>query len=147
MPADVKLFQENDWDIDFQGGDIAKTYTFDTALYMSIFCEVRAKSWEIQNPLNRRGHFTNEFSEVEGYEVGSKLWLFTGRARNTAQNAEQIKTACQDGLAWLVQDRIIKNYTVEVIRNISQIQINIELQISETETLYKQAFINTFNAN
>ena len=28
MPADVKLFQENDWDIDFQGGDIAKTYTF-----------------------------------------------------------------------------------------------------------------------
>ena len=114
---------------------------------MSIFCEVRAKSWEIQNPLNRRGHFTNEFSEVEGYEVGSKLWLFITRAKNTAQNAEAIKVACQDGLAWLVQDKIIKNYTVEVIRNISQIQINIELQISETETLYKQAFINTFNAN
>ena len=147
MPADVKLFQENDWDIDFQGGDIAKTYTFDTALYMSIFCEVRAKSWEIQNPLHRSGHFTNQFSEVEGYEVGSKLWLFITRARNTAQNAEVIKNACQDGLAWLVQDKIIKNYTVEVIRNTSQIQINIELQIGETETLYKQAFINTFNAN
>jgi phage gp46-like protein len=114
---------------------------------MSIFCEVRAKSWEIQNPLNRRGHFTNQFNEVEGYEIGSKLWLLTTRARNTAQNAEAIKVACQDGLAWLVQDKIVNNYTVEVIRNISQIQINIELQISETETLYKQAFINTFNAN
>lgn len=147
MPADVKLFQENDWDIAFEGGDIAKTYTFDTALYMSIFCEVRAKSWEIANPLNRRGHFSNEFNEVEGYEIGSKLWLFTTRARNTAQNAEHIKTACQDGLRWLLEDNIIKNYTVEVIRNVTQIKINIELQISETETLYKQAFINTFNGN
>lgn len=145
MPADVKLFQGKYCDIDFEGGDIAKTYTFDTALYMSTLCEVRAKSYEIGEAIKRRGHFTNEFNETADYEVGSKYWLYTTRARNTEQNAEMIKIACKDGLKWLVDDNIAKSYNVEIIRNTTQIQVNILLKITESETLYREAFINTFN--
>ena len=39
---------------------------------------------------------------------------------------------------------ILKNFKVEVLRKSSQIQINIELKITDEETLYREAFINTF---
>jgi phage gp46-like protein len=145
MPSDVKLFKKDyGWYIDFEYGDIALTNGLDTALYMSIFCQVRALAEEISDPLKRRGHFTNIFSDVEGYEVGSKMWLYTERVANTERNAELIKNACKDGLQWLITDNIIKNFKVEVLRKSSQIQINIELKITDEETLYREAFINTF---
>jgi phage gp46-like protein len=145
MPADVKLFQTKDyWDIDFQNGDIHLTDSLDTALYMSIFCETRAKANEIANALDRRGHFSNIFNEVEGYEIGSKFWLYTERARNTQQNAELIKMACSSGLQWLIDDNVIQGFKIDVMQKTTQIQLNITLEISPTETLYKEALINTF---
>lgn len=144
MPSDVKLFQRDFWDIDFENGDIALTQGLDTACYMSLLCEVRALLEEIADVFQRRGHFTNIFNAVAGYEVGSKAWLYTGRVKNTQQNAELIKVACKDGLQWLVDDNIIKSFAVAVNRTNSKIHIGVSLKVTNTETLYKEAFINTF---
>lgn len=148
MPSDVKLFQKAyGWDIDFENGDIALTDGLDTALYMSIFCEARATADEVADVLQRRGHFSNTFNNVEGREVGSKVWLYTAKVTNTEQNAELIKGACKDGLQWLIDDNIVKSFNVQVTRTNSKIQIDIELKTTKGELLYQQAFINTFNGN
>ena len=93
MTQDIKLFQDgnNNWDISFENGDFTLTQGLDTSIYMSIFCEKRASNNEVPNSILRRGHFSNEFSRVENFEVGSKLWLYIEQARNTEQNTFLIK--------------------------------------------------------
>lgn len=148
MPSDVKLFKkEGVWDIDFENGDIALTNGLDTALYMSIFCHARATADEVADVLQRRGHVSDIFNNVQGRQVGSKVWRYTEKIVNTEQNAELIKIACKDGIQWLVDDNIIESFNIDITRAISQIEIDITLKITKTESLYTQAFINTFNGN
>ena len=77
MAIDIQFVQDEDgdWDIDFENGDFKLTDGLDTALYLSIFGEKRATSSEVAIPELRRGHFTNEFSSVENYQIGNTAWI------------------------------------------------------------------------
>jgi phage gp46-like protein len=147
MTRDVKLFQRPSslFDIDFENGDIALTDGLDTALYMSVFCEQRALSTEVSDPLQRRGHFTNDFSDIDGYEVGSKFWLYTARATNTERNAELLqKTVREDGLQWMIDDAIVKDVAIDITRVSDKVTLDIKLTTIQDDTLYYQTFLNTF---
>ena len=97
MAIDLKINDEKGyWDLNIENGDLAKTDSLDTAIYMSVFCEKRAE--KINNQMNKRGHFTNQFSPVSGYQVGSLLWLYTEQARNTDANLSLIQSSIKDGL-------------------------------------------------
>jgi len=129
MAIDLKFKQDSngDWDIDFANGDFELTDGLDSAVYMSVFCEKRASSSQVSEPNLRRGHFTNEFSKIEGYQVGSLFWLYTQQAKNTDSNLRLLEGAVTDGLAWMIEDNIFSKVKVKATRSISTIQLEIEL--------------------
>lgn len=146
MTQDIKLFQDsyNNWDIDFENGDFALTQGLDTAIYMSIFCEKRADSKEVVNPILRRGHFTNEFSSVENYEVGSKLWMHIDQARNTNQNTSLIEDSLKDGLKWLIDQDIISSINIDTSFKGSNLKVDIDIVgKSQEDTTNYNLLINT----
>jgi len=146
MTQDIKLFQDgnNNWDISFENGDFSLTQGLDTSIYMSIFCEKRASNNEVSNSILRRGHFTNEFSRVENFEVGSKLWLYIEQARNTEQNTFLIEDSLKDGLRWLIDQNIVKDINISTNFKGSKLQINIEvIGKSQENTENYNLLINT----
>jgi phage gp46-like protein len=129
MAIDLKFKQDSngDWDIDFANGDFELTDSLDSAVYMSVFCEKRASSSQVSEPNLRRGHFTNEFSKIEGYQIGSLFWLYTQQAKNTDSNLRLLEGAVSDGLAWMIEDNIFSKVKVKATRSISTIKLEIEL--------------------
>jgi len=129
MAIDLKFKQDSngDWDIDFANGDFELTDGLDSAVYMSVFCEKRASSSQVSEPNLRRGHFTNEFSKIEGYQVGSLFWLYSQQAKNTDSNLRLLEGAVSDGLAWMIEDNIFSKVKVKATRSISTIKLQIEL--------------------
>jgi len=129
MAIDLKFKQDSngDWDIDFANGDFELTDGLDSAVYMSVFCEKRASSSQVSEPNLRRGHFTNEFSKIEGYQIGSLFWLYTQQAKNTDSNLRLLEGAVSDGLAWMIEDNIFSKVKVKATRSISTIKLEIEL--------------------
>jgi phage gp46-like protein len=147
VSSDIKLIQDDSgiWDIDFADGDFKLTDGLDTAVYMSVLSDKRASITEVKDPILRRGHFTNEFSDVEGYQVGSKLWLYTDQAKNTEENELLIENSVTDGLKWMIDDNIISKSQVVVIRGLGRVNIEVNLtNKTREESNYYNMFINTF---
>jgi len=142
MSIDLKINNTNGfWDLDIENGDLAKTDSLDTAIYMSVFCEKRAE--KISDPMNRRGHFTNQFAPVSGYQVGSLLWLYTEQAKNTDSNLSLIQSSVRDGLKWLIDDKIISKINVSTTKKESSVNIDIELiNQRQSNSKYYNLFVN-----
>lgn len=142
MALDFKLNQSKGyWDLDIENGDFAKTDSLDTALYMSVFCEKRAN--KISEPTLRRGHFSNQFNLVSGYEVGSLFWLYTEQAKNTDSILTLIESAVTDGLRWLIDDGIISKTNVRATKSNTQVNIDIELiNKLQSSSKYYNLFVN-----
>ena len=146
MARDIKFKQNNQgqWDIDFVNGDFEMTQGLDTAIYLSVLAEKRASPSQVTEPTLRRGHFTNEFSDIEGYEVGSLLWLYTQQSKNTLSNLSLIESAVQNGLKWLVEDKIVSK--VEVVATKQNTGVNIGINLInklQKDSKYYDLFINT----
>ena len=120
MAIDLKFKQDSkgNWDIDFANGDFELTNGLDTAIYMSVFCEARASASQVSEPTNRRGHFTNIFNRVEGYQVGSLLWLYTTQSKNTESNLK---------LIWMIEDGLISKIEVTATKSGTGVDLNIGL--------------------
>ena len=149
MARDIKLIQDSDtglYDIDFSNGDFDTTDGLDTAITMSIFNEKRATKTQVPEPSLRRGHFSNEFSDVEGYEVGSRQWLYTEQAKNSESNLSLLQSSIRDGLQWMIDDDIISNLEVTASKAGSKIDLEINLEgKTKDDAIHYNAFINTFN--
>lgn len=148
MASDIKLIQDTDslaWDIDFENGDFALTQGLDTALYMSVLCEKRALASQVSNAILRRGHFSNEFSQVLGYEVGSLLWLYANNP-NTSENRLLIQDTVTEGLQWMIDDEILQDVEVEVANQSNIVTISVTLTNQKQEqSNYYLTFKNTFS--
>lgn len=142
MAIDFKLTQKKDyWDLDIENGDIAKTDSLDTALYMSVFCEKRSN--KVSEPTLRRGHFTNAFNSVAGYEVGSLLWLYTTQAKQTQSNLTMIETSVKDGLKWMIDDSIISKINVKATKQNTKVSIEVDLiNKLQVNSKYYNLFLN-----
>lgn len=146
MPRDIKLRKDDKglYDIDFENGDFALTDGLDTAIVLSIFDEKRASSTQVEEPSLRRGHFINEFADIEGYEVGSLQWLYTAQNANSNSNATNIENALRGGLRWFIEDGIAKNVAVNVVKSGSGVQADIAIEGNNKEdSTYYNTFINT----
>lgn len=148
MARDIKLLQDTNknWDIDFDNGDFALTDSLDTALYLSVFAEKRASETQVTVPLLRRGHFTNEFSLVEDYQIGSLFWLYSDQAKNTQDNLSLIEGAVNEGISWMIEDNILSDVKVTGTKEGSGIGLEINLtNKSQNDSNYYNLFINTFS--
>lgn len=105
---------EDIYDIDIgDDGDLAACYGFETALQMSLLCERRADASEVPEALRRRGWLGNEVSDVVGFEIGSKIWLYE-QARLTNEILSGIKKAAIDCTDWLIEDSLLVNISATI---------------------------------
>lgn len=137
---DIKLIHNGRfWTLDSENGDLAKTDSLDTAVYMSVFCEKRADEKKVTNPLLRRGHFTNNFYN---YEIGSFLWFYAYQTNITMEKLELIKKAVLEGLKWFLDEKIMTKTIVNAKKRDNGIDLNIELVGKRDNSKYYNLFVN-----
>ena len=146
MSRDIKFTQDSngDWDINFTNGDFEMTEGLDTALYLSVFSNKRASASQVTESILRRGHFTNEFSQVAGYEVGSLLWLYTEQAKNTSNILSLIEGSVYDGLKWMIEDKIISKIDIAASKSGTGVTLEIDLiNKFQKDSQYYNLFVAT----
>ena len=101
--------------------------------------------WSFQRGSRRlgRGHFTNAFNRVTGYEVGSLLWLYTTQAKQTQSNLTMIETSVKDGLKWMIDDSIISKTNVKATKLDTKVNIEVDLiNKLQVNSKYYNLFLN-----
>lgn len=108
-------------------GDLLKTQGFDTAIKMSLHCERRASAAEVPVAQRRRGWWGNVASNLEDFEIGSKLWLLR-QERLVPDVINRARDFVSRGLAWLVDEGFAVNteVSVEPIDGVLRIDVTIE---------------------
>jgi phage gp46-like protein len=125
---DIALAAQTDggYDISLDSdGDIAKTGTLYTAILMSICTDKRADASEVSPPQYRRGWWGNLLNDVQGYEIGSKLWLLD-QSRKTQDTLNRAQSYITDSLQWLIDDGYVSGVTVTVTKAQTGIQADIQ---------------------
>jgi len=111
MTTKYDVILDSNYDIQIaSNGDILTEDFFDTAILMSIFCERRAEPSEVPQSERRRGWIGNE--STPGFEIGSKLWLYE-QARAKRSVLLGIESAFEDGLQWMIDDKILKSLKIK----------------------------------
>lgn len=127
-----------------EDGDLLTVNSFDTALKMSLFCQRRATPAEEGVPELRRGWIGNEANDVEGFEMGSKLWLLMQSRldQNVLNEAVDYTKQC---LQWFVDDKLLKSLDVFGTRTIDKITLKITLFRfnGRTDTFFFNLWNNT----
>jgi phage gp46-like protein len=121
-------------------GDLKTQETFDTFLIYSLFGERRALESESPITENRRGWMGN----IDGYENGSKLWLFE-QERLTRTTLNNIKKEAHSCLQWLVDEGLLKEIktNAEIISQRVVLRIDLIRLNSVTEQKYFIMWHNT----
>ena len=108
---DIKTIQLPDGTFDLginEDGDFIGEDGFDTALFISIYAERRANENEQPIPNLRRGWIGDLFSDVQGHEMGSKLWLLD-QSRRTELTLTRARQYIDLALAWLKEQNHASN--------------------------------------
>ena len=149
MAIDLKFTQDQSglYDISFENGGFKLVDDLETALLMSIYFKQRASDDQVHVPQYRQGHFTDVFNADSNYEVGSLAWYFTEQAKLTEKNISLLEdTIKNDGLQWLIDDKIVDDITVNAEITNKAIILNINLKPrNQQNSKYYQIFLNTFN--
>lgn len=139
--SDISLTEGYDIAIS-EDGDLLVDDNFETALLMSIFCEVRASPSEVHDAPNRRGWIGNE--ETPGYEVGSKLWQYEqGRVNRSTLNG--VESAVRNGLQWLIDDGLATSIAVRALVSGGSVAIDVTITHTDSSVTQKRyiAWSNT----
>ncbi len=124
-------------DFIFNDNDLEMDDGLATAVIISLYTDKRASLEDVlPDPINgdRRGWWGDKVSpEIEGDEIGSKLWLLERSILNdeTVTLAEQYAT---EALQHLIEDGIAKEIIVLVERSKSGDQIRLGLDIKITKS-------------
>jgi phage gp46-like protein len=92
-------------------GDLQGTDSFDTAILITLFCEMRAAESEIKDVSRRRGWWGNLLSPITGFEMGSKDWLLQQARKNQATLNAGI-TYLQTAFGWFITQGYAQNVIV-----------------------------------
>ncbi len=123
MSADIRII----WDSDLMEGDfsfdtVIQDLEFDegleTAVIISLFTDRRAKIDDIlpdSNSLDRRGWWGDLVSDIEGDQIGSRLWLLN-REKTTESVLTRTKEYAKEALDWLIEDGIAAKVEVSAER-------------------------------
>jgi len=100
---DIKMAKNSNgiYDMAISGGDLQYDQSFDTNIQLSLFTDRRASESEVQQPNKRRGWFGDVFTTLDGYQIGSKLWLIS-QERLTTSTLNKAKAYAQTALQWIV---------------------------------------------
>jgi len=97
-------------DIEFEGIDFSVEDGLRSAVYISLFTDIRAELEEIDEGANPRGNWTDHFEETP---LGSKLWLLY-RRKQTEESRLLAEQYASDSLQWLIRKGVAKSIDVDV---------------------------------
>ena len=98
-----------------------------TAVLISLFTDQRVSEAEVPSGLSSQsGWWGDEFSEIIGDQIGSKIWTFS-RGMATTQTAAAIQVRAKQSLDWMIEDGVASQ--VEVTTSASKGCINISVKI------------------
>ena len=106
------------------GGDHLRT-----DLIIALFTWARANDDDAlpDGTSNRMGWWGDSFSDVEGANTGSKLWLLR-REKNTAETRKRAEDYCREALQHLIDDGAASDILVNVERaGLDGVKINISV--------------------
>jgi len=105
-----------DADLALIDADLASDVGLETAVMLSLFCHRRAEDDDVPpsgDPRDRRGWWADQFADVTGDRIGSRLWLLD-RAKATNEVALRAREYVLEALAWMIEDRVVASISVDV---------------------------------
>jgi phage gp46-like protein len=100
-------------DLFFDAG-LAFDEGLESAVTISLLTRRRAdESDEPPDPTNLGGFWGDTYPDVEGDQLGSRLWLTQGRKINE-ETLELAKTYAEESLQWMIEDGVAETVEVEI---------------------------------
>lgn len=96
-----------DADLSLSGSRFAEDSGLRTAVIVSLFTDGLADAFDEipDTSTNRRGYWGDVFPDVEGDEIGSKVWLLQ-RSILTDENVRRLQSSAKACLQWAVEDGV-----------------------------------------
>lgn len=127
---DVDLKFNNDagyFDISIaDNGDFELTDALDTSLLMTFYTEQRADESEIKSPENRGGWWGNLFSDEEGFQVGSKLWLLN-QSTNSQNTLNKAIAYATNAFSWLTRYSYADEVNVTGTQSLTNLTVTVDV--------------------
>ena len=122
-------------DLLFSDNDLETDEGLTTAVLISVYTDKRAKEDDNLDDRNDlRGWWGDEVSEIEGDEIGSKLWLLD-RASTTKETLSRAKTYLEDCVTWMVEDGVAAKVEAETFRLNAVLAAIIRIYKNDGETI------------
>lgn len=99
--------------IDVGTADLAVTDGLESATFVSLFSDRRARADEVADPLKRRGWIGDLVSNVPDDRHGSGIWLYEQR-RLTGEVVASLRLEAQASLDWMIQESLARTITSEI---------------------------------
>ena len=130
---DVRLtwsLPDGDADLSLIDSDVAGDRGLRTAVLLSLFTDRRAEADDVPpsgDARDRRGWWADQFAELEGDRMGSRLWLLDRSVRNneTVLRADEY---VREALAWMLDDRVVASIDVTIETTDKALVIAVGLQ-------------------
>lgn len=119
-----------DADLSLIDSDLASDLGLETAVMLSLFCDRRADVDDVPpsgDPRDRRGWWADQFADVTGDRIGSRLWLLD-RAKATNEAGLRAREYVLEALAWMVEDRVVASIEADVTLTGGGLLIDLALQ-------------------
>jgi len=94
------------------GGDLETINDLSTALLLSLLTDARADATQVAVPEFRRGWIGDAVPTIDGFKIGSLLWL-TEPAKATSGTMAIASSFARDALQWLLDQGIAADVQVE----------------------------------
>lgn len=127
----LKRTQQWDFDLDFDGQDLALGDDMETAVIISLFTWAR-RAAEDPDPVpggDQMGWWADETLEPSGDFLGGKIWL-SQRSKITPDLFLQLEQWGSECLDWMVQDGVAESVAVTVERSTMELnRVDILVQV------------------
>jgi phage gp46-like protein len=98
--------------------DLASDRGLITAVLLSLFTDRRAENDDIPpsgDSSDRRGWWADQFADIEGDRIGSRLWLLD-RSTLTNETLLRAQQYATEALQWMLDDKVVAGIAITVTR-------------------------------
>lgn len=126
------------FDLSIEKNDLALDDGLESAVIVSLFTEKRVRPEELPFPeTDRSGWWGDMFSDIEGDEIGSKLWLLR-REKQTQETALRYQDYAREALQWLIEDGLAETVTtLATFPAMGQVDLLVTIQKPQGKVSFK----------
>lgn len=98
-----------------ENNDLKRDDGLRTSILISLFTDRRAEDGDVLPPgaTDRRGWWADEFADLPGYKIGSRLWLLE-RCKESNENLNRATQYAREALKWLIDTGVTDRIDVSV---------------------------------